>query len=573
MLTIDNELVQVLNKHITDLGSALKEATDRAQNSEKIIPIIGMQGVGKSTLINSLIGEFILPAEADETTCIPVEVKYGSPKAEVFKGDCDSPLDVVNDKDGLEQYVDNNCNPGNEKGISRIVLYREAELLKDGLTIVDLPGVGSLTVENQKTTERYLENCCAAVFVIHTIPTITRMESAFIKGHLAFFGNAIFVQNDMGETQDELYDSTAFNKDVLNKISSEVNYKWNQEILIVNAYNALEGAINNDLDEIRDSNVDTLKSRINTFASDWTNANNAQMSFRIENDILKVIEVINGKLGAIENGVEAERKVRTDSFNEYNRQTDEISAIVGEIKDILSRKSVEFASLSAEKTDAFVNTLQSEMEQIIDNGVYDGNNLKVAFKDKQEEIFPMLSNEVLQFLSDTKIEIDDKLSDIENIEIKESESRALKTVGSSSEARWERGVSKLLRLGGATGGILATLALGGPIGWIVGAGIGIISFLFGGWIRRSVEARRKREAKQQMAPLYPDIKKALVADFASKFKEFENNVIKVADDVIEKRNIESARLRDFIDEVSADPKDKSMLEDDLRYLQNVLKEL
>lgn len=573
MVKIDNQLVQVLDKHIADLGTALKEAADRAQNSEKIIPIIGLQGVGKSTLINSLIGEFILPAEADETTCIPVEVKYGTPKAEVYKGDNNCPFDVVNDKDGLEQYVDNNCNPGNEKKISRIVLYRQAELLKNGLTIVDLPGVGSLTIENQNTTEKYLTNCCAAVFVIHTIPTITRIEAAFIKSHLAFFGNAIFVQNDMGETQEELDDSTAFNKEVLNKISSEVNYKWNQEILVVNAYNALEGAINDDSEEIEGSNVGSLKSRIQTVANNWNEVNEAQESFRIENDILKVIDVINSKLDALNNGVEAERKVRTESYNEYNRNTEEISDKIEDIKVILSRKSVEFSILAEEKTEEFVNKLQSEMDHEIDNGVYDGDNLNIAFKDKQEDIFPKLADEILTFLKKTKMEIDNNLSEIEDIEFKEFENKAKKGFTTERATRWEKGVAKAIGIGGTIGGIYAVCAMSGPIGWVIGAGIGIVSGLLGGWIRGKVEAKRKREAKLQMAPIYPKIKTALRADFSTKFQEFENNVIMVTDDVMRKRIRESKRLESFIDDVSIDPKDKSLLENDLKYLQNKLKEL
>ena len=56
-----------------------------------VLPIAGIQGSGKSTLLNALaFDEPVLPIDADETTCVPVEIAWAaesSPHAQVHFAD------------------------------------------------------------------------------------------------------------------------------------------------------------------------------------------------------------------------------------------------------------------------------------------------------------------------------------------------------------------------------------------------------------------------------------------------------------------------------------------------------
>lgn len=116
----NSQLVNVLDKYSEEpnkIGSMLRQTITNSQNREMIVPVLGMQGMGKSTLINALLRENILPSEVDETTCVPVEVKYGEEeKAEVYFAN-KSDKAVVHTQAELANYVDNNYNPANEKGV------------------------------------------------------------------------------------------------------------------------------------------------------------------------------------------------------------------------------------------------------------------------------------------------------------------------------------------------------------------------------------------------------------------------------------------------------------------------
>ena len=180
----DQKLEDFLNRYSDvqeSIGTNLRRIIRNLDNSEVIIPVLGMQGMGKSTLINGLLKENILPNDADETTCVPVEVKFGTEEcAKVHFFDSENII-VLHTREELNDYVDNNYNPANEKHVSFIELFRGNDMLKNGMVIVDLPGVGSLTKENENTTKRYVENLCSAIFVIPTVPTIRNKEYLFIK--------------------------------------------------------------------------------------------------------------------------------------------------------------------------------------------------------------------------------------------------------------------------------------------------------------------------------------------------------------------------------------------------------
>lgn len=238
----DEKLVDLLNRYSDtqeSVGTNLLNVIKNSGKSEVIIPVLGMQGMGKSTLINGLLEDNILPNDADETTCVPVEVKFGANEcAKVHFFDKTNVI-TIHTREELNEYVDNNYNPGNEKRVANIELFRNNPLLSNGMVIVDLPGVGSLTKENENTTKRYVENLCSAIFVIPTVPTIRNKEALFIKSLWSQFSKAIFVQNDWGETRDEMEESLDFNNKVLNKIADELHYPYSNEILLVNAYNAI----------------------------------------------------------------------------------------------------------------------------------------------------------------------------------------------------------------------------------------------------------------------------------------------------------------------------------------------
>ena len=301
------------------LGSGILKSIKNSKRSELIIPVLGMQGMGKSTLINGLLEENILPNDADETTCVPVEVKFGTTECAIVHFFDKKNEIIVHTREELNEYVDNNYNPANEKHVANIELFRNISILKDGMVIVDLPGVGSLTKENENTTKRYVENLCSAIFVIPTVPTIRNKEALFIKSLWSQFSKAIFVQNEWGESKEELNDSIDFNNKVLRKIAEEVHNPYNDEIIVVNAYKAVAGAVKNDQSLIDKSNIKTLYDKIIEIASNWEDTRESLLQTRINLSIEYVKGVILKRLSDLKKSkdeIEEENKRQLEVFHQ-----------------------------------------------------------------------------------------------------------------------------------------------------------------------------------------------------------------------------------------------------------------
>lgn len=578
---LEDKLISCLDKYSdthTDLGTNLQKAFDNAAYSEKIVPVLGTQGMGKSTLINGLLEENILPNDVDETTCVPVEVKYGDNERALVHFADSSKTVTVNTIDELKEFVDNNYNPANEKGVSRIELFRSKDLLRNGLVIVDLPGVGSLTKANEETTKRYVENLCSAIFVIPTVPTIRSKEAMFIKSLWQQFGTAIFVQNDWGETRQEIDESVDFNTKVLKSIANELQIPFDGNILIVNAYNAIEGALKKDRKEVKDSNIEVLHNKIVDLASHWDEDRTRELTARLLFSIAAAERFVNRRIEDIDKSKEEKEKNNKQRLKDFDRTTEDISDKADEIIIELDEKCEEIKQIAQTQARSVCSKMRGEMHHVIDGGVYDGEHLTQAFNDysndTSKDYFEAVSEEIYKL----KEFLNTNLNEIANICLEEEIGTDYHIGGASlsseNKFKYEKGLQVGMNIGGAVAGAVGAAPLLGllvaqPAGIAIAAvGLAIYGiFSLGGYfIKKGVGISRAREAKNLVDPKIKDIEKQLVSKTAENIDSIRQEIKSMLDKVIRMRESERKQLlRSF--EADTDNDDKEQLESDLQYLK------
>ncbi|GAB3089248.1 hypothetical protein GCM10027215_38820 [Nocardioides zeae] len=114
------------------------------------LAVVGRVKAGKSTLVNALVGRRVAPTAAGECTQVVTWYTYGSPdRAEVQLRDGTSrPLVLENGAVPASLDV-----PVEE--VRRIVVHLQAGALRD-LTLIDTPGLATLTAANEEATRRAL---------------------------------------------------------------------------------------------------------------------------------------------------------------------------------------------------------------------------------------------------------------------------------------------------------------------------------------------------------------------------------------------------------------------------------
>jgi hypothetical protein len=234
----------------TKIFKLYEEQKERFKSENFNIAILGEQGVGKTSLLDAILfKERILPIDVDETTNVITKVKRLSGSKQrsiiVFK--------TGEEKTGpatskfLREYIDNEYNPKNAKGVKEAIIEYDHHLLKEGVVFADTPGLGSLTPENFQQTYDFLPQISAGILIFRTNPPLTESEIKDVIErtweHSQYY---FFVQNRWKETEKEFEDGFAYNNYFLNEIKEKYKSKIPIKIFPVDIHKAVEGACNNN---------------------------------------------------------------------------------------------------------------------------------------------------------------------------------------------------------------------------------------------------------------------------------------------------------------------------------------
>jgi hypothetical protein len=132
------------------------------------VACLGQFKRGKSTLLNALVGERALPTGVVPVTSAVTILRHApSPCARVILASGET---AAIDVGALAEYVTEEHNPENAKGVAAVEIGLPSPLLASGTCLVDTPGIGSVFAGNTAVTRRFIPHIDAALVVIGTDP-------------------------------------------------------------------------------------------------------------------------------------------------------------------------------------------------------------------------------------------------------------------------------------------------------------------------------------------------------------------------------------------------------------------
>ena len=179
----------------TDLAARAQAAAARLRRPSTVVCIVGEFKQGMSSLINALLGQPVCPVDDDLATSAITLVRYGEqPAAVVRRRDGEQQISEPISIGSVHEFVSESGNPGNQKGVERVEITVPSALLKQGLVVVDTPGMGGLGAGHAAATLGFLPFADGLIFASDASAELSAPEVEFLRRATELCPTVLFVQ-------------------------------------------------------------------------------------------------------------------------------------------------------------------------------------------------------------------------------------------------------------------------------------------------------------------------------------------------------------------------------------------
>lgn len=171
-----------------------KLRTGRTKIAENQISIVavGEARRGKSSLLSAFLEDKgLFPVDVSVTTCLATAVRYG--KTEKITVTLENEQKVEISRKEIPLYASEKYNTNNARKAKWIEIETPNAKLKEGITVVDTPGVGSLNPKHTEVTYSFLPRADIVLFVSDATAELTQPELSFLKSVRKYCNNFLFV--------------------------------------------------------------------------------------------------------------------------------------------------------------------------------------------------------------------------------------------------------------------------------------------------------------------------------------------------------------------------------------------
>ncbi|MCX8035869.1 MAG: dynamin family protein [Candidatus Sumerlaeia bacterium] len=246
-----------------------KALSERFAEDRFHLAVLGQFKRGKSTLLNALLGEAVLPSSVVPLTAIPTFIRHAPRrKIRVVHRDNRSGEELASEEPAelaafLARFVAESANPHNVKEVARVEVFHPAPLLQDGVVLIDTPGIGSTFRHNTATALNFLAECDAALFVTSADPPLTENEVEFLKKVQANAVRVFFIFNKADYlAESELHTAVEFFRQLLVR---NLSLPPQTPIFVTSALRALKARESGDTGLLHQSGVPELERHLQDF--------------------------------------------------------------------------------------------------------------------------------------------------------------------------------------------------------------------------------------------------------------------------------------------------------------------
>ncbi len=219
-----------------ELAAEARAQVGRAAEGRFYVVCLGQFKRGKSSLIDALVGEPVLPVGMLPVTSVPTVVRFGTERRARVQLAAGRWIEIA--PADLARYVAEEHSPENAKHVTGVEVFLPSPVLEDGLCLVDTPGVGSVFAANTEAARAFIPHVDAALVVLGVEPPLTADELTLVADVGAHVKDFIVVLNkaDRSTAPDRALARQFAERELASRIGAAAG-----EILEVSARERLEG--------------------------------------------------------------------------------------------------------------------------------------------------------------------------------------------------------------------------------------------------------------------------------------------------------------------------------------------
>jgi len=270
LVALTHELQGLLHSlDMAETENKINQLESLVQSDSFKVLVLGEFKRGKSTFINAMLGDEILPAYARPCTAIINEVKWGEPRRALLhpaktteNAEVLQPQEVPVEQ--LEEYVviQDDVSELHGNRYDRVELFWPLALCQNGVEIIDSPGLNEHDIR-QKVTTDYLSRVDAILFVLSCEALASQSELEVVDniqkmGHEDIF----FICNRFNMIRAKEQEDVR--KYGISRLAPKTK-RGAERVFFISALDALEGRIENDGERVTKSGMLQVEQELEKF--------------------------------------------------------------------------------------------------------------------------------------------------------------------------------------------------------------------------------------------------------------------------------------------------------------------
>lgn len=371
-----------LHEEIEDLNIASKNLR---QGVFRLL-VLGDMKRGKSTFVNALIGENLLPSDVNPCTAVLTVLRYGPLKKVTIYFKNDKRPEQLGFQEFKQQYT---IDPDEAKRLEQekkqafpdvdyAVVEYPLPLLEKGIEIVDSPGLNDTEARNELSLG-YIHNCHAILFILRASQPLTLGERRYLDNYIKNRGLTVFfLINAWDEIRKEMLDPDnleavqeaenkvrqVFQTNLSDYCQVEGSNVYEERVFEVSSLKALRLRLKNPVDPLEKTGFPKFMAALNTFLTkERAIAELRQARTLARQTYTRIHEAVERRLPWLSQDVK-ELQAKINSLEpEFNQLADIRDQFQDEIRGMRDRKATAIADSFRNYVLNLGNTFETDFVQ------------------------------------------------------------------------------------------------------------------------------------------------------------------------------------------------------------------